>query len=190
MAVIRYADDWKGTTPYAWHLPSDPVYPNMQGPWYDPDGSGPAGGVWREHIIPYTRSTTGRAILRCPVKTANLGGGVDRGHYGISSVLMHYERVKLDEPLGFLNLYSEVPMPSKTILIAENWDGDWAAEPDNNNPFGQAGRFWPYHSSEGIKGGDFIFCDGHAKWMSVRQTEAKNTYWYWWRIKPTLSPPE
>ena len=86
-----------------------------------------------------------------------------------------------------------MPQPSRTILIAENWDGDYAAEPDVNDGFGQPGKFWPYHSSENIKGGVFIFCDGHAKWMSVRDTErpyvnGKPTFWYWWANKKGFGP--
>jgi hypothetical protein len=129
--------------------------------------------------------------MYCPIKTYRPEQAIGKEHYvhyGLNSVLTYYEREQQvpPEPKGYINISTHVQIPSRTIIVAENWDGDWAAEPNNNNPYGQNGRFWPYHSSpEGAKGGVFIFCDGHARWMSVNQTEERDD-WLWYGFKKTM----
>ncbi|HPP74318.1 MAG TPA: prepilin-type N-terminal cleavage/methylation domain-containing protein [Armatimonadota bacterium] len=187
-AIISYADDWNGITPYGWHLPSDPQFPNYMVPW--------AKGTWRDHVKPYVKS---KGIFLCPAKTRyivdnngsphpNVYSGlpvskVDVGHYGINSIIICHERQSRSKPMGFVNISSEIRLPSKTILVAENYDSDWAVEPYvNASSFGAEGQFWPYHGLKENLGGVFIFCDGHAKFM--RETEAsKDNYYMWYAEK-------
>lgn len=173
IAINRYADDWNGCTPYTHGFDGSM--------WWDAN-------TWRERILPYTRSKMGRGVLHCPVQTwwktkygvfSTGSHSKDVGHYGISSPLTFY----YSPHPGYVSLSSEVQVPTKTILVAENRDGDWAAEPlDNTGNFNEAGQFYPYHSSGTAPGGVFIFCDGHAKCMSVLDTQ-KNNFYYWQRVK-------
>ena len=79
-----------------------------------------------------------------------------------------------------------VSMPTKTILVTENKDGDWSGEPYNNDNTGDAGQFYPYHGTKDSLGGVFAFCDGHAGFMPVAKTQetVSGIRYYWWlRIK-------
>ena len=77
----------------------------------------------------------------------------------------------------------EAPITTKTILVSENIDGDWSAEPLDNAATGaDAGQFYPYHGQGSTEGGVFVFCDGHAEFMSVYRTQERNFY-YWKVIK-------
>lgn len=189
--IFSYADDWRGCTPFAWHTDGSGMEP-----WLDPDGPGPRDGVWRERIVPYTKSKTGRGVLLCPVQTyyktlygrfeTKGGGNVNIGHYGINDLLINIDAGGDPPHYGYVNLSSEVSVPTKTILVAENWDGDWSVEPFETQ-WGVEGYFYFYHGSPEARGGVFIFCDGHAKWMSEKQTVKKINninYYYWWRNKP------
>jgi prepilin-type N-terminal cleavage/methylation domain-containing protein len=190
MAMFRYADDWQGCTPFAYHLNE------AMEPWYDAYKDG---GVWRDRIQPYVKN---QGIFKCSVKTYKLAGGdeadantrasripdgKDRGHYGINVWLV--SNLGHD---GYINIGSEVLQPSKTIFVAENRDGDWSAEPyHNTDSTGTEGKFHPYHSgglndSFNVMRGMLIFCDGHAKSMSISETEKTISgikFWYWKPVK-------
>ncbi|HPP74319.1 MAG TPA: hypothetical protein PLU88_04250, partial [Armatimonadota bacterium] len=152
--------------------------------------------TWRGYIQPYVKN---KGILRCTVKTQQ--PQLERVkdpyvHYGINTYLFWnywYDQGKTNH-CGWWNL-SQVPMPSKTIMICENFDGDFAGEPWENNDTGYDGKFWPYHSDGRIKGGVFIFNDGHAKWLSVAQTEAGSSpdapkSYYLWKMKDSFQPAQ
>ena len=179
MAIMNYANDWHNQTPFAC---------GFNGP-RDEDWSRWDINTWREHIQPYVMS---RGVLHCPIQNKiiradKIKNGDYNNHYGINSYLYHFYYVAagLPEHLGFWDL-SIVPLPSKTIMICENCDGDFAGEPWDNDFTGKDGQFWPYHSDEGVKGGVFIFNDGHARWLSAMQTQEKG-YWLW-KMKDSIQP--
>jgi len=169
-AMMAYADDYQGTLPFA---------------WYQPNWSEWRIATWRERIQPYAKS---RGILQCPVKTASpradfSAADVKRiGHYGIN---VYMTMDDLYNYVGFTKL-ATVTVPTKTILVTENKDGDWSGEPYDNNNTGDAGQFYPYHGSKDTLGGVFVFCDGHSGFMSVRRTQETVggvVYYYWKKIK-------
>lgn len=105
----------------------------------------------------------------------------DFGHYGMNPKL--YD---LHGPgVGWFDM-AEIPLPTRTIWIGENWDGDVAVESydrdmGNDN---SAGKFHPYHGDNRHVGGCFVFADGHAKWMSELQAEqpVNGVDFYLWKV--------
>jgi hypothetical protein len=168
IAISMYVDDWNGYIPY-------PYNENNINAWDD---------CWREKISPYLKS---KQVLICPVPTNTRQPWETRpkgqvSHYGMN-VWIAYELGTDRKHPGWVRL-SRVNYPSQTILVSENFDGDWSGEPWNdplNEGPGQ-GRFYPYHSDGNMLGGVFIFCDTHARFLSELETE-KDDYWYW-KIKP------
>jgi prepilin-type N-terminal cleavage/methylation domain-containing protein len=158
-AITMYADDNSDKTPMAW----------------GPQGFDPWTYTWRERILPYTKSNE---VLICPIPLAFHRPGKSRtdvknpSHYGMNVYLAYFWNYK-----GWCKL-SQVHHPTQTILVSENIDGDWAAEPWDNGSTGAEGQFYPYHSDGDTKGGVFIFCDTHAKFISVFETE-RDDFWLW-----------
>jgi len=180
IAMMTYADDYKGALP----LPCNANYDWL---W----------DTWRERVRPYCKNW---GILACP--SPNVDKGPDEtakrtlghriGHYGMCMSLTHRPQTQSIPPcrdFGFSYL-SEIEMPARTILVAENRDGDWSAEPYHTYPgdSGWAGHLYPYHGSprdtedDPLGGSNFIFCDGHAKWLTISQNEA-NYFYLWWKFK-------
>jgi prepilin-type N-terminal cleavage/methylation domain-containing protein len=182
MAIMNYSNDWQSNTPFAYEYNG-----NMQD-WTNL--------CWRGYILRYTKS---KGIFSCPIKTVepHLDRNKDpNSHYGINTYLFWNYWVAAGKPehRGWWNL-GQVPLPSKTIMICENHDGDFAGEPWNNGETNEDGAFWPYHGDEKHKGGCFIFNDGHAKWLSIWQTEAGSTpnvpkSYYLWKMKDNIQPAQ
>jgi len=170
-AMMAYSDGWNGSLPLPWSATAG------WGNWND---------TFREHIQPYIRS---RKVLICPVKTHDQPSDPNRGHYGMSVYLNMKDGHTATTNIGDFNWFcyvSSIPSPSQTILISENKDGDWSAEPIDNGATGDAGQFYPYHGGTNAKGGVFAFCDGHAAFMSVYRTQSTVgvvTFYYWKRVK-------
>jgi prepilin-type N-terminal cleavage/methylation domain-containing protein len=191
-AIMSYSNDWNGQTPYV--LNSN----GAAEPWYL--------GGWRHRLMPYVKS---RGIFVCQSKTNYMvqNGGrnkpnvlwglnqymtvtpamqfEDVGHYGLNAYLYNCYRGRVGLPLMFWDL-SQMPSASKTIMIGENFDSDVSVEPViDNQSAGECGRFYPYHGDRQHQGGVFVFCDGHAKWMS--EYKAEETKFgipaYWWDMK-------
>ncbi len=166
-AMMIYTDQNNGNTPFAWN----------ESNW----------GIWdvdtfRERIKPYI--TKAKGVFICPVKTKALNANQKIGHYGINVYLTMNETTNTYR--GWCNLSADVQVPSKTIFVSENYDGDWSAEPLANGGTGDAGQFYPYHSSGNFLGGNFIWCDGHAAFMSVLTTQKLTPlgrYYYWTKQK-------
>ena len=193
IGVLRYADDHQGAFPqccdsYSWT-------------W----------GTWRERVQPYVKS---KAILRCSSKTKQLGNVPDPySHYGLATGITHPD---LARPgfitttgswgYGFTYLH-KLQQPSRTFMIAENKESDWSVEPMTDySPHwysgpGGPGTFYPYHlrsngtTSDYNGGGNFIFCDGHVKFMLVNACESydaatnKRYFYYWIGDKGYILPP-
>ena len=166
--IAMYVDDYNYTIPLA-HIKED------VNAW---DNS------WRERIFPYTRS---KEILLCPVPIhLRWDWDLQRrprknvSHYGMNVFIAVYTAHD-----GWCKM-SQIFRPAGIILISENYDGDWSAEPWHNEAggtnTGKEGKFWPYHSDEDTKGGVFIFGDTHAKYVSVFETERDD--FALWRNNP------
>ena len=163
-AIMMYADDHEGTTPMAYNTSNWSIW--------DTD-------TWRERIIPYLKT---RKVLLCPIKTKYPGYAyvnTRTGHYGINVYITMNDTASAY--VGWRKI-SSILQPSKTILNSENKDGDWSAEPWDNSSTGSEGKFYPYHGDSSTKGGEFTFCDGHASFMSVAQTQQTingKSFYYW-----------
>jgi len=167
-AMNMYADDYHGYLPFAWNT--------IDKNWsvWDRD-------TWRERIEKYVKN---RKVLICPIPTAKPPAQYKKeigyiGHYGICVYV-----VMDDAAVNYIGtrMISSIPHPSQTILVTENKDGDWSGEPYDNGSTGDAGEFYPYHGDGSTKGGEFIFCDGHAAFMPVSKTQ-ENNFFYWKVIK-------
>lgn len=165
-AMVMYADDYAGYTPFAWNKINWSIW--------DSD-------TWRERL--QGKYTKNRAVFQCPVPTAKPPDAwkSDKekvryiGHYGINVYITMDDTAT--SYIGY-RLISTIPKPARTILVTENIDGDWSGEPHHNGNTGSAGQFYPYHGDKQTLGGEFVFCDGHAGFMSVSKTEGNN-FWYW-----------
>ncbi len=165
--LMLYADNFSGALPIAWDPETN---------WNDWDGK-----TFRWRIMKYLKN---KNVLICPAKNHKYVRSTV-GHYGMNTYLCMNENGSYF-PSGvyskpYVRILSSIPFPGQTILIAENTDGDWSAEPWDNSATGEdAGKFWPYHSGGNNKGGVFSFCDGHCAFMSVLKTEERD--YYYWRI--------
>lgn len=182
MAMLRYIDDNSGWFPLCW----------TSGDWVS--------GTWRERLYPFLKS---RSVFECTNKTYD---GPQNGiksrywHYGICYGLtdvancgpnfLNCAGVSWNAFFGTSNV-AKLQAPSKTLMIAENKDGDWECEPMSLAGAGNnQGKFYPYHlrrtgtTSDYNGGGNFIWCDGHVNFMLVNASESLQsngvrTYYFW-----------
>lgn len=164
-AIGLYADSDSGAYPFAWNQTNWSIWDE---------------GTWRERIGPYLKN---KAVLLCPVKTKKPRYPDKKiGHYGINTYITMDDAAA--KHIGW-RIVASVPRPARTILISENKDGDWSAEPWDNGATGSEGQFWPYHGDESTKGGEFLFCDGHAGFMSVFKTQESvgQVTFYHWKVR-------
>jgi prepilin-type N-terminal cleavage/methylation domain-containing protein len=166
IAHMEYADDHNGTLPIPHNTANASIW------WVN---------TWRERVQPYCKDT---GILHCPeptfIKHPNAGGH-DVGHYGVTPWLTHWPYAHIvDGGFGYSKL-CEITHTAETIMIGENRDGDWSAEPASTYPgdSGIEGHFHAYH----YDGGSWIFADGHAKWMRISYAE-KDNFYLWLKVKP------
>ncbi len=192
VGISRYMDDFGGGTPL----------PCIDGwPW-DHD-------TWRERVQRYCKS---KDLLHCTAPNVDKNYLPDGAayikydaymkfnHYGIAYGLTHSGEGAII-PAGCGNfgytLMSSIQIPSKTIMVAENKDGDWSVEPmsDTRGSSNGPGAFFPYHLRSGASmptgnfrdyngGGNFIFCDTHVKFMRARESEANDCYL--WKVNKAL----
>jgi len=158
-AIMSYSDDYGGALPYAFNQTNWSI-------WWE--------GTFRERLRPHLKS---KGVLMCPVRTAVRESWDPRPISQISHYGINYYLVCETSKWGFCYL-SEIKRPTRTILISENFDGDWSAEPWDNASTGHEGQFYPYHGDAQARGGNFVFGDGHAKFMSEMETE-RNGFELW-----------
>jgi prepilin-type N-terminal cleavage/methylation domain-containing protein/prepilin-type processing-associated H-X9-DG protein len=129
--------------------------------------------TWKSRILPYVKNGQ---IYACP-STQFGGDPIDTGSYGVNAYL---GELSGSEGIAM----AQVTMPSQTIMIGENNDGDWPIEP---NPsyidaslclWPEPGNIKPVH----FDGSNLSFVDGHAKWMRMTDIH-KDTLWLWYTNK-------
>lgn len=177
-AMLMYADDNNGYTPFGYYAPNWSIW-NRE--------------TWRERIQPYLKN---KRVLICPVKTKQPGDASHwpqpdtywpeygrQVHYGMNIYVVCPE-VAEHLQSGFRH-FSTIRLTTQTILITENFDGDWSGEPWDNAGTGAEGQFWPYHGTKSDLGGIFTFCDGHAAFMPVARTQktVSGVVYYYWRVR-------
>lgn len=175
-AMNMYSDDNNGNTPFAWNAAQGMAI------WTN--------STWRTRLE--GKYLKNHGVFQCPVPVyiiqqqhyaaaditaMGMSGQQITGHYGINVYITMNDDATAY--VGYRKI-TTVPQLSRTILVSENKDGDWAAEPWSNESTGSDGQFWYYHSSGSNKGGNFCFCDGHVSFMTVAKTQENN--FYYWRI--------
>ncbi|MEN6357885.1 MAG: prepilin-type N-terminal cleavage/methylation domain-containing protein [Armatimonadota bacterium] len=175
-AISMYCDDNNGNTPFAWNTTQG------MGIWTN--------STWRTRLE--GKYLKNHSVLLCPVQVhtikpqhydaadinaKGMPGPLITGHYGINVYITMNNGGSAY--VGYRKI-TTVPQLTRTILVSENIDGDWSAEPWSNGATGDDGEFYYYHSGGSNKGGNFCFCDGHVSFMTVAKTESDG--YYYWRI--------
>jgi len=202
--LLQYTDDWQGALPVPWTA--------ANGMWYGPMAT------WRERVKPYVKGN--RGVFLCSMKNKILNDGQAQdardptwqySHYGLAAGLTIVQNGRpgfitgagnWSQYFGFTYMY-KLQAPSQTFMVAENRDGDWSVEPMTpySGHWDGQGPFYPYHmrssgtTSDYNGGGNFIFCDGHVRFMLVNAAESYNAatnkryFTYWIADKSLLLPP-
>jgi prepilin-type N-terminal cleavage/methylation domain-containing protein/prepilin-type processing-associated H-X9-DG protein len=163
-ANMAYANDWDNYLPIGWNCEEG------VGNW---DRL-----TWRERIQPYCKD---RKVLICPSPNLELHPqthGKEVGHYGMN-VVIGVPNGSFDPSLGLA--FTDIPVPSETIFIGENHDGDWCVEPwespdSRDDFFGDDGNAGAYHFGRC----NFIMVDGHIE--SMEPPEANLNERYLWKV--------
>jgi hypothetical protein len=182
IAMQEYADDWDGCLPVAYNEDNWSI-------WWE--------GTFRERLQTYCKD---RKFLLCPSgdKYPNdpRRGGHDIGHYGANIFVVCPNNV---EHPHYVREIASLEEPARTFFVGENMEGDWSLEPFSHpasfhdQHWGPGGMCWPYHpSGEGLqsdykKGSTFIFCDGHAEWLSMEKANADD--YYLWKVDKSQRLP-
>lgn len=153
LGMLMYAQDYDECTPVA--------YSGIN--WWN--------GTWRERLLPYVKNYQ---IYDCPSRRLGVPPS-GNGCYGINAYI--------GEAQAFVTL-AQIEEPAQTFGIGENNEGDWVIEPSdqfvNPPPFDLgAGRVAAHHN----EGANFVYMDGHAKWMKLSTAHENNLY-YWLVNKP------
>lgn len=140
---------------------------------------------WWRLIDPYVKS---KQVYTCPSDPYDLGGGLkDKISYSMSFVSNDWgdcgSTCSNQGKFGAAGANeADVTSPSSTILVMErwnnykHWDQGWGAEGFCNEgeylygPGGNASSPLPRASTGHTGGANYVFCDGHAKWMKYSQT--------------------
>jgi len=144
LAIMQYVQDYDETYPIGGMLDSKGVQIH-----------------WRHLIYPYVKN---EGVFKCPsmgtysytAAHPALGAPALAGSYGCNYLVMRWN-VASDMP--------SMPRPADCVAVAERRTGaDWPAYPSNQVPD-------PSYVADGIvsdrhmEGANYIFCDGHAKWL-------------------------
>ena len=171
LAMMEYADDWDGVLPLAYN------HVNWSY-WHE--------HTFRERIQPYVKD---KKVLLCPSGDKDTTDwrrhGQNVGHYA-ANIFVVCPNNAMD---FFVREIASLEEPARTIFVGENKDGDWSLEPymfpeeEHHSRWGAGGMCWPYHPPQtGVpdehKGSTFIFCDGHAEWLTMEKANA-DEYFLW-----------
>ena len=175
VAMMEYADDWDGTLPVAYNE-VDWSY------WHE--------NTFRERIQPYVKD---KKVLLCPSGDKDTSDwrrhGHNVGHYA-ANIFVVCPHNAMD---FFVREIATLDAPAQTFFVGENKDGDWSLEPymfpesEHDRRWGRGGMCWPYHPppqderrAAYDKGSTFIFCDGHAQWLTMEKANAND--FYLWKV--------
>ncbi|MCX6344226.1 MAG: prepilin-type N-terminal cleavage/methylation domain-containing protein [Armatimonadetes bacterium] len=189
LAILNYAQDNNNTFPMPFNIA------NMRW-WVINTGQKYSDGTWRERITPYVRSDK---VFNCSVPNFRKQDAAFVGDHLLKNKFCHYAMnwgltsasqgaVNIAYGLGYMSV-SKVQAASQTFLVGENSDGDWNLEPvdDVSNVTGDDGVIYPYHLITSVDpatrrasggGGNFSYCDGHCRFLSIKQTQV-NDYYLW-----------
>ena len=150
LGVLMYVQDYGETWPVAYNWPG-------------------SAGYWYNVIQPYLKN---KQILICPSygPGSNHGGrpdcsygwniyGTGSGHWGMGYYYGSY-RTGYSGPLRD----ADIPEPARTICIGDCRDASYGG----NGLYSIGYSSFAYMPTVHNEGGNFGFCDGHAKWYSAQ----------------------
>ncbi|MEN6301106.1 MAG: DUF1559 domain-containing protein [Armatimonadia bacterium] len=154
LGVLSYAQDYDEVLPYASH-------------WGEPTPRN-----WWQYLDPYVKNAQ---IFICP---SQRGASCD---YGWNYQNFGYRAAANTYQYGPGQSLGAVLMPAETILIGDDPDtgmygagGIYIYGPTQVSPPADGiGNVSGRHND----GGNYAFCDGHAKWLSRSQAAGENRLW-------------
>ncbi len=188
MAAMQYVGDWDDTYPMC-RMP----YGTQWKPGSDWGALHGSPMNWKRAILPYLKSVD---VWQCPSNqwcwdnapgTTNARGDESNIHYkpigkldgpqlpacyGINGAVFHESAALFRDGTQTPRTVSEIKEPAETIFVAESRVGHPDVHPD---------WFWRVFAGRGangklgntqshFKGANWIFADGHAKWLRLQQT--------------------
>jgi prepilin-type N-terminal cleavage/methylation domain-containing protein/prepilin-type processing-associated H-X9-DG protein len=175
LAFMQYGQD------YDEQLPMN--HSGAQGNWA---GTGVRWFEWWFAINPYTKNMQ---VLNCPSNPVNIFQGIDYGKRGCGDNILPGEASS-----NFWNgITVTLQEPAETILAAEWGGGTNGRNGHRLCPHWHAGMTYVgyVHPELHNDGSDYVFYDGHVKWMKYDQTYASKNLWQYdqkWQ-KPATGPP-
>ena len=189
-AIQMYTADQDDVLPVTWH---------WDRPWCADDAT------WKQVTRRYQKADE---LYVCP---SYEGKGVDctqyytkpqvryLGQYGINNWAYIDSFANVNPNVAEYQVYksarlSGIEIPSETLLVSENGDGDWIAEPESYRCVDPITGIRIFTADYGIvkyrhigrKAAVSTFADGHVKGMTRDQLHANNCY-VWWRKKHQLN---
>jgi prepilin-type N-terminal cleavage/methylation domain-containing protein/prepilin-type processing-associated H-X9-DG protein len=187
LAVAMYTSDSEDILPITWLWDRD---------WCERNAS------WKQLIQPYQKSDL---VFMCPSFSGprvDCGQRVSDpqirwlGEFGINNwaYIDRFTRVNPNHYDYKANKSASVygiDLPSQTLIVGENDDGDWISEPENmkcTDPASAITIFTADYGHIAFRHGakdkaTAAFVDGHAKVLTRDQFHENNCY-LWWRHKP------
>ncbi len=163
LAIMMYAQDYDETLPYAsaWGEAATPSYI-----------------TWYQALMPYVKNSQ---IIVCPsYPNQSIGYGWNYQNFGYRAASGSIGR----SPGCKLG---EIPIHAETILIGDDPDegfhdagGMYIYGPTQFDPSGDNATNDPALSNVARRhngGGNYGFCDGHAKWVSAMELTGKDALW-------------
>lgn len=180
----------------------------------------PGNFVWWQALDPYVKS---HKVYVCPDDTYSRGSNGDAVSYSIAFNWGDWGPCgssgctnQAEFSAAGANM-ARITSPASAIMVSErwnnykNWNQTWAADTFCNNgeflygPGGSASSPSSPRAASGHTGGsNYVFCDGHAKWMRFEQTmqavssseptfaqfttQWQSAYTEGWRSTPTACP--
>lgn len=150
--------------------------------YFDGDHDGTQGSAgdytWRSACVPYIQNNQ---VFQCPSErmTDVFAGGPDytaNAAYGLNAV--HWASGAPDPPGIGGRALAELVYPASTILVGESSGGAWISiGTDGENTAGLT--MTSAASKRHNEGGNWLYCDGHAKWDRPDQIKCSATNCQW-----------
>jgi len=159
LAYAMYVQDYDERLPYAW---LDDVWTVVT--WR----------YWGDVLQPYIKN---QQIYTCPSRDILTGARQVPLGYGVNCGFMQWVKIGM------------IPRPAEKIIIGDMWGGggDPRVSPGNSWDAGRAaGNGCSAPITVHNDGGNFLFCDGHVKWMRSEvvygPNGAQGTKLRWWDL--------
>jgi prepilin-type N-terminal cleavage/methylation domain-containing protein/prepilin-type processing-associated H-X9-DG protein len=129
---------------------------------------------WGDALQPYIKNTQ---LLTCPSRAVLMGSRQLPLSYGINCGFMQFVAI------------GQIARPAEKIIVGDMWGagGDPRVSPGNGWDAGRAaGNGCSAPITTHNDGGNFLFCDGHVKWMKSEIVYGPNgtqgTKLNWWNL--------